>query len=346
LGKPASYANIGRRCGIFRGRVRERAAARVSPRRVESTVDIDGRPVVLSNPDKILFPRDTYAKRDLVAYYRTMAPHILPYLRDRPLTIERFPDGIDGPTWWEKAKPRGLPAWVRTAAVDASTRRDHIDFVVCDDEATLTYIANLGSIVLHVWYSHLPTLDTPDFILIDLDPYECGIATLARVALRFREELANIGLQALVKTTGGTGLHVVVPLEPRYDYDMAKNFAQLLAQRVNGAAPSDTTLERAIAKRPKGTVYLDFVQVGKGKTYVAPFSVRARDGAPVSMPLRWPEVEAMRRKRAPETSREMARWTIANVPALVQKHGDPWSGPGWAPQRLEAALTAARSLWV
>ena len=317
----------------------------MSPKRVESTVEIGGRNVVLSNPDKLLFPRDGYAKRDLVGYYRAMAPWILPYLRNRPLTIERFPDGIDGETWWEKDKPRGLPAWVRTVAVDASTRRDHIDFVVCDDEATLAYIANLGSIVLHVWYSHVPTLDTPDFILIDLDPYECGIAVLARVALRFREELANIGLHPLVKTTGGSGLHLVIPLEPHYDYELAKNFAQLVAQRVNGVAPDDTTLERTIAKRPKGTVYLDYVQVGKGKTFVAPFSVRARDGAPVSMPLRWPEVEAMRRKRASETTREMARWTIANVPALVAKNGDPWAGDGWVPQRLEAALEAARANW-
>lgn len=317
----------------------------MSPKRVESTVEIGGRNVVLSNPDKLLFPRDGYAKRDLVGYYRAMAPWILPYLRNRPLTIERFPDGIDGETWWEKDKPRGLPTWVRTVAVDASTRRDHIDFVVCDDEATLAYIANLGSIVLHVWYSHVPTLDTPDFILIDLDPYECGIAVLARVALRFREELANIGLHPLVKTTGGSGLHLVIPLEPHYDYELAKNFAQLVAQRVNGVAPDDTTLERTIAKRPKGTVYLDYVQVGKGKTFVAPFSVRARDGAPVSMPLRWPEVEAMRRKRASETTREMARWTIANVPALVAKNGDSWAGDGWVPQRLEAALEAARANW-
>jgi bifunctional non-homologous end joining protein LigD len=317
----------------------------VSARRVESTVEIGGHAVVLSNPDKLMFPRDAYAKRDVVEYYRAMAPYILPYLKDRPLTIERFPDGIDGPTWWEKDKPRGLPAWVRTVAVDASTRRDHIDFVVCDDEATLTYVANLGSIVLHVWYSHVPTLDTPDFILIDLDPYECGIAVLARVALRLREELETIGLHPLVKTTGGSGLHLVIPLEPRYDYEMAKSFAALLAHRVNGVAPGETTVERAIAKRPKGAVYLDYVQVGKGKTYVAPFSVRARDGAPVSMPLRWTEVEAMRRKRAPVTTREMARWTIANVPALVRKNGDPWAGEGWVPQRLEGALEAARSRW-
>lgn len=317
----------------------------MSPRRVESSVEIGGRSVVLSNPDRPIFPRDGFTKGDLVAYYRAIAPYILPYLTDRPLTVERFPAGIDGESFWEKSKPRGLPAWVRTAAVDASQRRDRIDFIVCDDEATLAYVANLAAVVLHIWYSHLPTLDTPDFVLIDLDPYECGIGTLARVALQFREELENIGLHPLVKTTGGTGLHIVIPLEPRYDYAMAKNFAELLARRVHGVLPADTTIERTIAKRPKRTVYLDYVQVGKGKTYVAPFSVRARDGAPVSMPLRWPEVEAMQRKRSPETSREMARWSIANVPKLVESGGDPWAAEGWVPQHLESALTTARSLW-
>jgi len=117
------------------------------------------------------------------------------------------------------------------------------------------------------------------------------------------------------------------------------------ARRVNGLVPEDTTLERTIARRPKGRVYLDYVQVGKGKTYVAPFSVRARDGAPVSMPLGWHEVEAMRRKRAPDTASEMTRWTIANVPKIIKKSGDPWSAEGWRPQRLEKALSNARSLW-
>jgi bifunctional non-homologous end joining protein LigD len=313
---------------------------------VKTNVTIGGRSVALSNPDKVLWPKDGYTKGDLVAYYRTMAPYILPYLTGRPLTLERFPDGIDAASWWEKDKPRGLPAWVKTTTVPSTHgKNDTVEFIVCDDEATLAYVANLGAIVLHVWYSHLPKLDTPDFILIDLDPYECGIATLARVALCFRDELERIGLQPIVKTTGGSGLHVLLPVQARYDYDTAKHFAELLARRVNGLLPDDTTLERAIARRPKGRVYLDYVQVGKGKTYVAPFSVRARDGAPVSMPLGWHEVEAMRRKRAPDTASEMRRWTIKNVPALIKKSGDPWSAEGWKPQRLEKALSNARSLW-
>jgi bifunctional non-homologous end joining protein LigD len=124
---------------------------------------------------------------------------------------------------------------------------------------------------------------------------------------------------------------------------MAKGFAELVARRIHDVEPDATTLDRTIARRPHGTVYLDYVQVGKGKTYVAPFSVRARDGAPVSMPIAWSEVEAMRRKRAKETAPEMTRWTIRNVPALLEKSGDPWAG--WTPYRLEPVLAAARTGW-
>ena len=245
----------------------------------------------------------------------------------------------------EKQIPRGLPAWVATVVTDASTKREKLEFIVCNDESTLAYVANLAGIVLHVWYSHEPTLDVPDFILIDLDPWEgCTLATLAQVALTVRDELHAVGVTPLVKTTGGSGLHVVIPLAPRYDWDVAKAFAELIARRVNAVLPDRTTLERTTSRRPRGTVYLDYVQVGKGKTYVAPFSVRARDGAPVSMPIAWSEVEAMRRKRVRETSREMLRWTIVNVPGLLARGGDPWS-QGRTAHRLESPLSKARSLW-
>lgn len=313
-----------------------------------TSVVVGGRTVNLTNQDKVLFPNDGYTKGDLVRYYRAVAPVILPYLRDVPLTMERFPDGIGVPRGiWEKQAPRYTPDWVRRIATTPSTgERREVTFVICDDEATLTWVANLAAITLHIWYSHVPALDVPDVILFDLDPGErCSLARLAKVALAFRAELAGIGIAARVKTTGGMGLHVIVPLEPRYDYDVAKGFAELVARRVHGVLPKDSTLERTIARRPDDVVYLDWVQVGKGKTYVAPFTVRARDGAPVSMPLAWREVEAMRRKRAPETTAEMRRWTIANVPGLVAKVGDPWRREGCPPQSLESALSRARPLW-
>jgi bifunctional non-homologous end joining protein LigD len=311
----------------------------------KTPLSIGGRALAVTNLDKVLWPRDGYTKGDLIAYYRAVARWLLPHVKGRPLTLERYPNGIDEDGWWEKHVPRGLPAWVPTVKTAASTRHEQIEFIVCDDEATLAYVANLAAVVLHVWYSHVPTLDVPDFILLDLDPGAgCTLATLARVALTARDELAAIGIAPLVKTTGGSGLHVVVPLEPRYDWDQAKGFAELIARRINAVAAEYTTLDRTVARRPRGTVYLDYVQVGKGKTYVAPFSVKPRDGAPVSMPIAWSDVEAMRRKRAKETAPEMARWNIGNVPKLLAEHGDHWSAE-WKTTRLEPALERARSRW-
>ena len=320
----------------------------MAAKKSETSVTVAGRALKLTNQDKVLFPNDAYTKGDLVAYYRAVAPVILPYLRDNPLTMERFPDGVAVPRGiWEKQMPRYTPEWVRRVTIPPSTGEPrNVTYVVVDDEPALVWVANLAAITLHIWYSHAPTIDVPDVILFDLDPGErCPLARLAKVALAFREELANVGIRAYVKTTGGMGLHVIVPLEPHYDYEIAKGVSELVARRIHDVLPNDTTLERTIARRPEDLVYLDWVQVGKGKTYVAPFTVRARDGAPVSMPLAWREVEAMRRKRAPETTAEMRRWTIANVPKLVANGGDPWQAEGWRPQALDAAIERARVVW-
>jgi bifunctional non-homologous end joining protein LigD len=311
----------------------------------KTQLNVGSRSLQVTNLDKVLWPRDGYTKGDLIAYYRAVAPWLVPHVQRRPLTLERYPNGIDQAGWWEKHIPRGLPEWIPTVNTAATTRDEQIEFIICDDEATLAYVANLASIVLHVWYSREPTLEVPDFILIDLDPDDaCTLSALAKTALAARDELAAVGVTPLVKTTGGKGLHLVVPLEPRYDWDMAKGFAELIARRIHDVVPKLTTLERTIARRPKGTVYLDFVQVGKGKTYVAPYSVRARDLAPVSMPIPWSEVEAMSRKRAKTTGPEMTRWNITNVPGMLAKHGDVWSKAS-KPYRLEPVISAARSHW-
>ena len=312
----------------------------------KTLVAVGKHQLAVTNLDKVFFPRDGITKGDLIAYYRGVAGFILPYLKGRPLTLERFPDGIDRSGWWEKQIPRGLPEWVRTVTVtSAFGRRSSVEFIVCEDEATLAYVANLAAITLHVWTSREPKLDVPDFLLIDLDRGDgCTLATLCRVALRFREAAEEIGLRALVKTTGGSGLHVVIPLEARYDYDVVKGFSELLARHIHREAPGDTTLERTIRKRPTGTVYLDYVQVGRGKTLVPPFSVRARDRAPVSMPLAWDEIETLRRKRVADPAREWPRWNLVTVPAILRKSGDPWEKQ-WRGQRLESALVKARKRW-
>jgi bifunctional non-homologous end joining protein LigD len=316
-------------------------------RRTVSTVEIGGRRLEISNVDKVLWPGDGYTKGDLIAYYRAVAPYLLPHVTGRPLTLQRYPDGIDGPSFFEKDAPRGTPDWVHTVVLPAEYgRRGEVRFILCDDEPTLVFVVNLASIVLHVWTSREPELDNADLLLFDLDPgAACGVARLAQVALAFREVLEQIGLAPFVKSTGGSGLHVVVPVQPRYPYDFVKGFAELVARHVNGLAPEATTLERATARRPATAVYLDYVQVGRGKTLVAPYSVRARAGAPVSMPLGWEAVRAMSRRRGQDTEKENARYTIANVPRLLAKAGDPWAELAGSAQRLEAALGSARRAW-
>ena len=308
---------------------------------------VDGRQLTLSNLDKILWPQDRYTKGDLIRYYRSVAQWILPHLKERPLTLQRFPDGIDGPSFFEKQAPKFTPPWVETVRIDApfKSKAAKIDYIVCDDEATLVFCANLASVVLHVWYSRIETLDAPDYALFDLDPFECTLKTLATVALQLRDTLQQIGLQPLVKTSGGSGIHVVLPLKPAYTYDAIKQFGEIVARRVYEACPKETTFERTISRRPKGTVYLDYVQVGRGKTVVPPFSVRARNKAPVSMPLDWSEVEAFARKRVPNPADEFTRWTMKNALNRLKREGDLWAGKRWKEARLEPAIKRAQKLW-
>ncbi len=323
-------------------------ATRVGKAAAKETVEIGGRSLVLSNRTKILWPEDGYTKGDLIAYYQAVAPYLLPHLRGRPLTLERYPDGIAGESFFEKHAPKYLPPWIERATVPhgSGNRSAPIDFIVCNDEATLAYVANLGSIVLHVWTSRTDALDEPDFLFFDLDPFEgCTLATLAKTAVTLREALAEIGLVPLVKSSGGSGLHVVIPLVAGHSYEFCKGFGELVMRTLHARMPEATTLLRMPAKRPKGTVYLDYVQIGRGKTMVSIFSARPRAGAPVSMPLDWTEVEAMTRKRARETEGEFARFTIKNAPALLGERGDLWGGRAWKEQKLEPALRKAQKAW-
>lgn len=309
---------------------------------------VGSRTLSLSNLDKVLWPRDGYTKGDLIEYYESVASYAVSHLQGRPLTLQRYPNGIDGATFFEKQVPRGTPDWVdRVTVPTPGGTRSNVTFAVCNDAPSLVYFANLAAIVLHVWTSRLPALDEPDFVIFDLDPGEkCTLKTLATVTLAFRDLLAEIGLQALTKTTGGYGIHVVVPLASGYSYDTAKVFAEIVARRAAVQLGELTTLQRAIAKRPANAVYLDYVQVGQGKTIVAPYSVRARDGAPVSTPLHWEEVEAFARRRAAALPADVfAAFTIANTAKRVGREGDLWGPKNWKKQRLEPAITKARRLW-
>lgn len=313
--------------------------------RETQTLRIGSRSLQISNPHKVLWPQDGITKGDLIAYYRSVSAWLLPHLRERPLTMQRWPEGIAAASFFEKQAPRYTPDWIPTVALAAEEGAREIAYPICNEEAALAWCANLAAIVLHVWYSRRASIENPDYVLFDLDTGERTTAkTLATVALAFRDELRAIGLDALVKTSGGSGLHVVVPLRTRYTYDAAKQFARIVAEHVGALLPELTTLERTLARRPATAVYLDWVQVGRGKTVVPPYVVRARDGAPVSMPLDWSEVEEMRAKRrSPEAL--LAQWNVRNARARLESNGDAWGGPKWKPAALEPALKKAQRAW-
>jgi bifunctional non-homologous end joining protein LigD len=312
----------------------------------KTTAAIGGRTLTLSNTGKVLWPRDGYTKGDLIDYYRSVANWIVPHLKDRPLTLQRWPDGIDSQSFFEKQTPRFAPEWIPTVSLAADQRSRKITYMMCNDEAALAWCANLASIVLHVWYSRVPTPESPDYVLFDLDTCEnTTLGTLARVAVAFRDLLAQIGLPSLVKTSGGSGLHLVVPLKAGYDFETARRFAEIAVEHVAAQLPELTTVERTIKKRPKTAVYLDWGQVGRGKTVVPPYVVRARDGAPVSMPLDWAEVEAVLKKRgSPEDF--IGQWTIRNARKRLEKTGDLWAGRNWKTAKLEPALAKAQRVWL
>jgi bifunctional non-homologous end joining protein LigD len=247
--------------------------------------------VAFTNLKKIYWPQDGYTKGDLLDYYRKVAPFILPYLRNRPLVLTRFPDGIDGKSFYQKDAPESAPSWIRTTPIWSEDTQRVIDYIVCDDVESLLYVANLGSIPLHIWASSVDALELPDWCVIDLDPKDAPFSDVIRVALVLHELCESIALPNYVKTTGKTGLHILLPLGRQITYAQSRTLGELLARVVLRDLGDIGTITRHITRRGD-KVYLDYLQNRTGQTIVAPFSVRPLAGATVSMPLLWDEVNA------------------------------------------------------
>lgn len=247
--------------------------------------------VAFTNLKKIYWPQDGYTKGDLVDYYREVAPFILPYLRNRPLVLTRFPDGIDGKSFYQKDAPEFAPSWIRTTPIWSEDTQRVIDYIVCDDVESLLYVANLGSIPLHVWASSVDALETPDWCVIDLDPKDAPFSDVIRTARVLHELCESIALPNFVKTTGKTGLHILLPLGRQITYAQSRTLGELLARVVLRDLGDIGTITRHVTKRGD-KVYLDYLQNRTGQTIVAPFSVRPLPGATVSMPLLWEEVNS------------------------------------------------------
>ena len=250
---------------------------------------LEKKEVPFSNLDKVFWPDQPYTKGDLINYYRAISPWLLPYLRDRPLVLTRYPDGIAGKSFFQKDAPDYVPSWVRTERFYSEDSERDIDYFICDDVETLLYLINLGTIPLHLWSARLTAVEHPDWCIIDLDPKTAPFKDVVKLARATHELCEAIGLPSYCKTSGQKGLHVLIPLGGQLNHQQSTTLAELIARAVEKDHPGISSTERNIPAR-KGRVYLDYLQNGRGKTIAGPFSARPVPAATVSMPLTWKEV--------------------------------------------------------
>ena len=251
---------------------------------------VGAQEVALTNLDKVYWPEQGYTKRDLVDYYASMAPYILPHLKDRPLSLVRYPKGIKGEGFYQKDAPLGMPSWVSLAPIRSKEKGSYINFILCQNVETLVWMANSGAIEVNPWLSRYRSLDNPDFAVFDIDPSEgTGWEDVKKVAKVVKSLLDEWKLVGFPKVSGATGLHIYVPLQPKYSYKDVSRFVGLGASLIKGAFPDLVTLERKVKERT-GFVYIDYPQNARGQTISAAYGVRASEGAPVSMPVAWDEL--------------------------------------------------------
>ncbi|AEG14580.1 DNA polymerase LigD, polymerase domain protein [Desulfofundulus kuznetsovii DSM 6115] len=254
-------------------------------------IKVFGQNLSFTNLDKLFWPEEGLTKAHLIKYYNDIAPFLLPYIHNRPLVMKRYPDGISGEAFYQKECPDYAPDWIETFPVHHSERV--INYIICNDLATLLWLANQACIEVHAWLSTRDNIECPDIAVMDLDPAQgATFRDILQVALLVREALAEFGLQAFAKTSGARGLHLFIPIRPVYPFRDVARAMEYIAQLVNRVYPVRTTLERTVPKR-KGKVYLDYLQNGRGKTMAFPYSLRPLPGALVSTPLTWDEVQSL-----------------------------------------------------
>jgi bifunctional non-homologous end joining protein LigD len=290
----------------------EGASAPEEPRKASSRSAARERVsrVKLTNLGKVFWPAEGYTKGDLVHWYESVADILVPYLIDRPVHMNRFPDGIEGKSFYQRRAKEDAPEWIPRVRFDDEEEPE--DYMLCNERDALLWFANQGSIDLHPWMSRRQSPDSPDYTVIDLDPKQAPFADVVRIARALGKLLVGIGLRPLLKTSGKTGLHVVIPLVPGYRYDQARGFAEAVARVVAHEHPDIATVERTISER-EGKVYVDYGQNARGQTVVPPYVVRPVPGATVSMPLDWDELS---------TDLTPALFTIRTAPARIAERGD------------------------
>ena len=283
----------------------------------------------LTNQNKIYWPDDGYTKGDLIDYYEKMADYILPYLKGRPESLNRFPNGIKGDSFYHKDAGDTAPGWVSTAKVFSESNQKDIDYIVCNNKATLLYLANLGCIEMNPWNSTTKNLENPTYMIIDIDPSDNNtFEHVIETALATKEVLDGFGAESCCKTSGASGLHVFVPMGAKYNYEQIKTFAHLVATKVTEMLPDLTTLERSLSKRSKNKIYVDYLQNRGGQTIASVYSLRPKPGATASTPLDWKEVKS---------GLSPKEFDINTLPERVKKTGDifkPVLGKGFDLKKL------------
>jgi len=268
----------------------------------------------LTHLDKTYFPDDKFSKGDIVSYYDSISELILPYLIDRPQSMHRQPDGIRNAGFFHKDQSGYLPRRVKTFRVNSASRGKTVNYLLCQDRWTLLYMVNMGCIELNPWLSHVPEIDQPDYVVIDLDPDTNSFDEVVEIANAFKKVLDEIGAESFCKTSGASGLHICIPTQGKFDFDKCRIFAEDVCKVVAAQFRKNTSLERTPAKR-RGKIYLDYLQNRRGQTLAAPYCVRPHNGAPVSTPLKWTEVK-------PGLS--PANFTIQTIRKRVKSVGDLW----------------------
>ncbi len=290
---------------------------------------IQERTVPFTNLNKTFWPDEGYTKGDLIEYYRAVSPGLLPYLEDRPVVMTRYPDGIKGKSFDQKDAPKFAPNWIRRVTLWSEGSERELDYFVAEDEESLLYIANLGTIPLHIWSSRVSNLEHPDWCILDLDPKKAPFSDVITIAQAVHDLCDEIQLPSFVKTSGSSGMHVLGPLAQRFTYEQSRTLGQLLARVIAADLPDIATVTRNPAKR-QGKVYIDYVQNGHGRLLVSPFCVRPIAGAPVSATLEWHEVNS---------NLSIMDYTIRNVPERMKRvKNDPFIGVLKEDPDLERAL--------
>ncbi len=278
-------------------------------------INVDERSVIISHRDKVFYPELGLTKGDLVDYYDAIAPWLLPYLEDRPLVLTRFPDGIHGKSFYQRDAPAFVPEWIRRETLWSEGAEREVNYFIVEDAASLRYLINLGTIPIHTWHSRVSDLAHPDWCVLDLDPKDAPFASVISVARAIRELALEVELPAYLKTSGASGLHVLIPLANQLTHEQSRTLAHVLARIIVDRCGEIATIVRSVRRRER-KVYIDYLQNGHGRLLVAPFSARAEPSAGVSMPLRWEELTSRLRND---------RFTIKNARRRLsaRKH-DPW----------------------